>query len=852
MIIKSLELENIRSYKNSTIKFEEGINFLSGDIGSGKSSILQAIEFAFFGFKRVDLEGYQILRKGEKEGSVLLNLESDLKNKKTQIEIYRKLKRGKSKDNVSQENGYLKVDDNLIDLSPNELNSQIFELLNFPKEFIRKDKNLIYRFTIYTPQEQLKDILFAESEKRLELIRKIFNIDKYKQLKDAISIYIATKRDKKISYQTKIENIKENKDELEILAKEIEILKEELNKFKLNAISIKEKKDKYDTAFEKRENYLKEYQNRLMEFEKKLSQIEEIEKNLASLEKEKKEKEEKLNLFSKEKYEKEIKVLNEKKISILKNIEDNLKEKKIVQNTLLNFEKSKKEKEELEKILNEIKHKNQLLLERKKDFDLVLTKCKIKDLENQISSLELKIKKLEKKKEEGDKLEKEILKLSLEFNNIEEKSLLSLKHLENISKIDVCPTCKQEVCESHKKNLSKNYADEIKLLKSKKEKISLEIKNKKEEQKVVNLIIKDFDSSNSSLLSLKENLKLLKVQEIKEIKLNEEFKEMQSKIEALDEKVTKEKLDNINLLLEKEKTLREKLEKFNENEISLRNDLSNFTLAISEKEEGIKNHSNLKEEILKLCDKISRSKIAITNRISINKNIDLLNSMILKFQEEKDKIKILLDKIYEKEKEVLTNLERIKTQKDEKEKYLAEKDKAYKNLQEIEIELKNIIENEIFLSKTVVEISQILERYIFTKYYVEFNEEFERVFRELIEDNEIDVRLDEDFAPIVEQNGYDIDILNLSGGEKSSLALAYRLGLKKIVENNFVAEQKLSLLILDEPTDGFSENQVDRLGELLKSSNLKQIILVSHDQKIESISNNIVEIEKTNHISMIK
>ncbi|MCA9459567.1 MAG: SMC family ATPase, partial [Nanoarchaeota archaeon] len=120
------------------------------------------------------------------------------------------------------------------------------------------------------------------------------------------------------------------------------------------------------------------------------------------------------------------------------------------------------------------------------------------------------------------------------------------------------------------------------------------------------------------------------------------------------------------------------------------------------------------------------------------------------------------------------------------------------------------------------------------------------------EDNEIDVRLDEDFSPIGEQNGYDIDISNLRGEEKSSLALAYRLGLKKIVEHNFVAEQKLSLLILDEPTDGFSENQVDRLGELLKSSNLKQIILVSHDQKVESISENILEIEKVNHISSVK
>ena len=61
MIISSLNIVNIRSYTNEKITFKEGITFLSGDIGSGKSSILQAIEFSLFGFKRGDLEGFHLL-----------------------------------------------------------------------------------------------------------------------------------------------------------------------------------------------------------------------------------------------------------------------------------------------------------------------------------------------------------------------------------------------------------------------------------------------------------------------------------------------------------------------------------------------------------------------------------------------------------------------------------------------------------------------------------------------------------------------------------------------------------------------------------------------------------------------
>ena len=49
MILKKLELQNIRSYKEEVIVFSVGKTLFQGDIGSGKSTILMAIEFALFG-----------------------------------------------------------------------------------------------------------------------------------------------------------------------------------------------------------------------------------------------------------------------------------------------------------------------------------------------------------------------------------------------------------------------------------------------------------------------------------------------------------------------------------------------------------------------------------------------------------------------------------------------------------------------------------------------------------------------------------------------------------------------------------------------------------------------------------
>ena len=76
MILKSLKLENIRSYLNEQINFPESSVLLAGDIGSGKSTILLAIEFAVFGIK-TDLSGESLLRHGKSSGSVELQFSID-------------------------------------------------------------------------------------------------------------------------------------------------------------------------------------------------------------------------------------------------------------------------------------------------------------------------------------------------------------------------------------------------------------------------------------------------------------------------------------------------------------------------------------------------------------------------------------------------------------------------------------------------------------------------------------------------------------------------------------------------------------------------------------------------------
>src|SRR5436309_13093077 len=106
MIIKSMQLENIRSYEEAAIEFSTGTILFQGDIRSGKSTILYAIEFALFGLGSFD--GSFLLKNGSNQGSVTLVFEVN----GNEYEVHRTLKKREKKGgdhSVGQTDCWLKL-----------------------------------------------------------------------------------------------------------------------------------------------------------------------------------------------------------------------------------------------------------------------------------------------------------------------------------------------------------------------------------------------------------------------------------------------------------------------------------------------------------------------------------------------------------------------------------------------------------------------------------------------------------------------------------------------------------------------------------------------------------------------
>ncbi|MBI4141997.1 SMC family ATPase, partial [Candidatus Woesearchaeota archaeon] len=214
MLIKKVRLHNIRSYVDAEISFSEGKTLIAGDIGSGKSTILLAVEFALFGFIKGDISGSMLLRHGWNEGFVELTF--IITNQ--EIIIRRTLKR--TSISIVQDSGFIVKNNVKENLTATELKAKILELLGYPEDLMTKSKSLIYRYTIYTPQEDMKSILFGDVEERLNIIRRIFGIDKYKRVKENCSVYAKSLREELRELAGRTFDLEDKKSRLKLLEAE--------------------------------------------------------------------------------------------------------------------------------------------------------------------------------------------------------------------------------------------------------------------------------------------------------------------------------------------------------------------------------------------------------------------------------------------------------------------------------------------------------------------------------------------------------------------------------------------------------------------------------------------------------
>ena len=239
---------------------------------------------------------------------------------------------------------------------------------------------------------------------------------------------------------------------------------------------------------------------------------------------------------------------------------------------------------------------------------------------------------------------------------------------------------------------------------------------------------------------------------------------------------------------------------------------------------------------------------------SINQVKSELVSKIAGFaqlEEQYKKIKQQYLEVLESEKSLHVKLAELKTKKEAyfitTKKLETEIDYLLKLQQEVK--KRRALQN--WIKEHFLKVVDLIERHVMLKIQQEFNGFFQEWFNFMLEDENISARLDEKFSPIVTQNGYEIAFGDLSGGEKTSVALAYRLALNKVINDLISTVNTKDIIVLDEPTDGFSSEQLDKLKDVLDQLNMNQVILVSHESKVESFVGSVIRITKNAGVSKV-
>lgn len=452
-------------------------------------------------------------------------------------------------------------------------------------------------------------------------------------------------------------------------------------------------------------------------------------------------------------------------------------------------------------------------------------------LNDEIYKLQEEIKQKEKElKENKEKLS--IIEKTIKDTKEIKDSLLSSLHQdidEQLSKSDPL-TIEKKIKDLEKENDDKkNNLEEIK-----KQINKIQVVYKKEEHEK---IIQKERELSPNIKILKNNIERIE-KDVKELKEGEVCSKCGQSLKNVDHS---KEIKELSIQLELNNSMYEKYNK-----------------ELSELEQQIKSYQEIKNKIEQ------RDKLSLTNdRTEIE-----IESLSIKLQKQNDILKDYHknidninqnNKINDKIRDINFKLHQQETEEKDLVSKLKDIDYSVRN-NEKQIEEKILISKEI---KKEQEIQKIFITYlslvgkngisksILQNYIPQINQELEKLLSDTVNFTpmiEMNLNNTELMLLLKDENGIIRQLKSGSGFERTICALSIRTILGKI--NSL---SKPDILILDEVLGKVSEENLMMMGEFFQKlrTMFSSILLITHNEKLKDISDNILSIEMVNNISKI-
>lgn len=706
----------------------------------------------------------------------------------------------------------------------------------------------------------MKNVLTSNNERRVEILRRAFGLEEYsiaKKNAEKFSSWIRTVTKIKRSMMNDLGNYKK---ELQNIQNITESLKDEVDYIKDSIVG---HNDKIQSTLKKMLD-TRQKKERIIQAESSILHLQ------STLDK---------NLKLKEDTNLELNKINNE-------LRDIYQSEKIVADLSPKYQDYIQKRDALVNVTEKASQYDKLLLDKVKlessiNSEREMFRSNMKTLDSELEELALDLQRIEDETENLNYLRKEE---TLLINNINDSTYQTeLDYVsDNLSKIRseiisinneiskqkseldsvlqlrhnaVCPYCKQKLNEQHLLEMETKFLQSKDFLKNK-----------------LNTFEKDLETNqikkNEFLNGIKQvetkKLELQKIQ-IKIARLNvvlNNKEQIKSKImgKARNKRLMENKLQG-SYFVEKRKELDELDDKLNKI-YSYKASYDSLTKIVNDYQKTnldstYMEHSNLiKSKQSKIEEKKIKEKslLELENEVLvISKKLAEMKVIFQDRQEVENKLKNLDSDKESLENELMKMKENLAMRKTEHDNNLKQIDSFNKKIGELEERVDKIIFTDqigIWLNQHFIPSLEQIESQVLISVKEEFNRLFQKWFYLLIEVGDIDVEIDEYFTPIVNQSGYHLEVDSLSGGEKSSIALAYRLALNEIIRRMIMLED--NLLILDEPTDGFSKEQLVQIKYVLEELSAAQVIVVSHEKELEGFVETIFRVVKESEKSQVE
>lgn len=405
MTISRVRLQNWKSHLDSEFEFSPGVNALIGIMGSGKSSVMDAISFALFGTlpahksRAIGLDDL-VMKKPQRKKEASVEIEFRVGN--NTYNVKRAIEPGKGTTRAE-----IRRNGELVEVSPHGVNRVVEDVLQMDYDLFSK--------AVYSEQNGLDFFLRVPKGKRMEYIDRMLKVDRFEDARSNTVSLRNTVISRKEEMLRVIEDMKR-----ENLADRLEEAKSELASLKEKSLILGNRK----ATIAKSKSSVSDEVSALESKEEELNIVKEklegLKFSLAEIEKTLNRRKEKLEGRDLEKIEEEL----EKSAKEISELKKQVKEtEKSVTETRENIAGLNTEVKLLDDSLKELHDAGEKcpvcdsrLTKEKKENLVKDKKAKNRELREKISSLVSSIEKSSERKERLEaKLEKMLEnKLSLE------------------------------------------------------------------------------------------------------------------------------------------------------------------------------------------------------------------------------------------------------------------------------------------------------------------------------------------------------------------------------------------------------------------------------------------------------